>query len=69
MSSEYKVYTPEEVAKFLKIGMNQVYKLIHSNEIKFLRIGKLIRIPETYLFEYIENSICNNMRKDSSDES
>ena len=56
MSFNHEIYTPEEVSKILKIGMTQVYKLLHSGSLKHLRIGKLIRVPDIYLQEYISNA-------------
>ena len=56
MSFNHEIYTPEEVGKILKIGMNQVYKILHDGKLKSIRIGKLIRIPDIYLQEYILNN-------------
>lgn len=40
-----KVYTPEQIAKFLQLSKNTVYELINRGEIVAKRIGKVYRIP------------------------
>lgn len=40
-----KIYTPEEVAKILKVSKNTVYDLIKRGEIIAKKIGKAYRIP------------------------
>jgi excisionase family DNA binding protein len=52
-----KVYTVKEMAKALKIGYNKAYELVATGEIKSIKIGRQIRIPEKYLDEFIESKI------------
>jgi len=47
------VLTPDEAMQVLSIGKNTIYKLLQSNAIKSLKIGKLYRIPKAYLQEFI----------------
>lgn len=47
------ILTPQEVGKMLKIGLNKVYDLLRSGEIKSFKIGQKTRIPKVYLEEYI----------------
>lgn len=42
-------YTPEEVAKKLKLSITTIYNLIKSKDIPSVRIGKCFRIPESEL--------------------
>lgn len=56
-----KVYTVKEMAKELKIGYNKAYELVATGQIKSIKIGRQIRIPEKYLDEFIENSIETRM--------
>lgn len=42
-----------ELQKALHIGRNSVYRLIESNKIKTIRMGKIIRIPKPYLIDYV----------------
>jgi len=45
--------TPEEAADMLGIGMNGIYKLLNSQKIKALRIGRRWKIPKRAIQEYI----------------
>ena len=47
------VLTISQMQKALAIGKSTAYKLINSNAIKHIRIGKSIKIPKIYLVEYI----------------
>lgn len=51
-----KMYKVSEVAKILHINRNEVYNLINSGKLKAAKIGSL-KISETWLNEFIENSI------------
>lgn len=44
-----KVYTPNEVAKVLKLSDATVYKLIKDGEIIAKKFGNVYRIPESSL--------------------
>jgi excisionase family DNA binding protein len=48
------VYTPEEVAKLLKVGRTKVYELIQRGDLRSVKIGKSRRISSRALDEYIE---------------
>lgn len=52
-----KVLTVQEVASVLKVHFNTVYELVRQKKIKSIKIGRQIRIPEQYLFEFIEDEI------------
>ncbi|MBE6913818.1 MAG: helix-turn-helix domain-containing protein [Ruminococcaceae bacterium] len=45
--------TVEDVAKILGIGRNSAYSLIHSGAIRFVRIGRQLRIPKSAILEYL----------------
>lgn len=49
-------YTPEEVAKILKISKFTVYEMIKREELSAYRIGRKIRIESTDLEKYIQKS-------------
>ncbi len=49
------VLTIPQLANALNIGTNKAYQLITDNELRFIRIGKSIRIPKCWLIEYITN--------------
>ena len=47
------VLTPEEARLVLKIGKNQMYRLLKENRIKHFKVGSSIRIPKICLEQYI----------------
>lgn len=49
-------YTPEEVAKILKISKFTVYELIKRGELAAYRIGRKVRVEESDLERYKQNS-------------
>ena len=50
-----KVFTTHEICTYLQISKGQVFKLLHSGELKYFRIGRSIRITESALNEFIKN--------------
>lgn len=49
--------TPKEVKDILRIGSNQMYKLLTSGQLKSFKIGSARKIPVWCLQEFIESSI------------
>lgn len=49
MLSNFKVYTPEQVAEALQLSKNTVYNLISRGEIVAKKIGRVYRIPASSL--------------------
>lgn len=54
---EKLVYTVDETAKLLNIGMNKAYELIQQNEIPNKRVGRRILIPKQALEKWLTNSL------------
>jgi excisionase family DNA binding protein len=50
------VLTVDDLAEVLKIGHNAAYALTRSGKVRCVRIGKLIRIPQSALMEYLSSS-------------
>ena len=48
-----QAYTVEQVAKMLHIGRDKVYELLRTGQLRSLKIGKLRRITEQHLAEFI----------------
>ena len=48
-----RAYTVEQVAKMLHIGRDKVYYLLRTGQLRSLKIGKLRRITEQQLAEFI----------------
>ena len=48
-----QAYTVEQVAKMLNIGRNKVYELLRTGQLRSLKIGKLRRITDEQLAEFV----------------
>ena len=48
-----KIYSIADIMYILGISKGAAYKLIHSGELKYFRIGRSIRITESALNDYI----------------
>ena len=48
-----QAYTVEQVAKMLHIGRDKVYHLLRTGQLRSIKIGKLRRITEDQLAEFI----------------
>jgi excisionase family DNA binding protein len=48
-----QAYTVEQVAKMLHIGRDKVYQLIRTGQLRSIKIGKLRRITEEQIAEFI----------------
>lgn len=46
-------YTPEEVANKLKIDITTVYRWVKEGRLKAIRVGRLLRIPESELQRFL----------------
>ena len=56
--------TVSQVQTILHISRTTAYKMIQSNEIKSLRIGRSIRIPKDCIVDYIRTSCYNDGRNE-----
>ncbi|MCE5285619.1 MAG: helix-turn-helix transcriptional regulator [Pelosinus sp.] len=54
--SEITAYTPDEVAKLLKISRYTVYEMIKRGDLAAYRIGRKVRVAASDLDLYIKNS-------------
>lgn len=50
------ILTVKDICSLLQIGRNTAYDLIHSGAIRHIRIKNQIRIPKSYVIEYIQQS-------------
>ena len=48
-----QAYTVEQVAKLLHIGRDKVYYLLRTKQLRSIKIGKLRRITDAQLAEFI----------------
>tara|TARA_B100001250_G_scaffold79095_1_gene64972 strand:- start:1234 stop:1401 length:168 start_codon:yes stop_codon:yes gene_type:complete len=51
----YKLLTPQEVSKILKINYRKVLELIHLKKLPAIQIEKQFRIKESDLYAFIED--------------
>ncbi len=51
-----KIYTPEQAAEVLAVNRETVYKLLRSGKLKASRIGKLWRISEADLEQFMNET-------------
>ena len=48
-----QAYTVEQVAKMLHVGRDKVYELLRTGQLRSIKIGKLRRITDEQLAEFI----------------
>lgn len=51
------VLSPKDLTKILDVGKNTVYKLLTSNSIQNIKIGKNYKIPKLFLIKYLFNNL------------
>jgi excisionase family DNA binding protein len=49
--------TVDEVARHLRVSKMTVYRLIHSGELRCVRIGRSFRIPADAVNEYLNRQL------------
>jgi excisionase family DNA binding protein len=47
------VFSVDDLAEFLGIGKNSAYDLVRCGRIKSIRVGHMIRIPKSALFDFL----------------
>ena len=53
---QLQAYTVEQVAEMLHIGRDKVYFLLRTGQLRSIKIGKLRRITDQHLAEFIERT-------------
>jgi excisionase family DNA binding protein len=48
-----QAFTVEQVAEMLNVGRDKVYSLLRTGQLRSIKIGKLRRITERHLAEFI----------------
>jgi len=48
-----QAYTVEQVAEILNVGRDKVYSLLRTGQLRSIKIGKLRRITDQHLAEFI----------------
>jgi excisionase family DNA binding protein len=52
-ASEDRLYTRQEAAEHLNVTVRFVTRCVQERRIRYVRVGRMVRIPETALAEYI----------------
>ncbi|MEV0316665.1 helix-turn-helix domain-containing protein [Nonomuraea fuscirosea] len=50
-----QAYTIEQVAEMLNIGRDKVYFLLRTGQLKSIKIGKLRRITDRHLADFVSS--------------
>jgi excisionase family DNA binding protein len=51
-----EIYTPQEIADYLKVTLRTVYQWIHEGKLKSYKVGTLWRVHKSDLEEFIKQS-------------
>lgn len=58
MLEQYEtILVPEEICEILRIGQNEVYKMLKKKEIVAYKVDKTWRIPKENVIQYIKSKI------------
>ena len=52
-----ELYTPQEVAKILRVTRTTIYQHIKKGQLKAIRIGNQYRITKAQLEEYLQQNV------------
>ena len=55
MSGAVQAYTIEQVAEMLHVGRDKVYYLLRTGQLRSIKIGKLRRITDRHLAEFVNS--------------
>jgi excisionase family DNA binding protein len=61
-----QTYTVEQVADVLQIGRDKVYQLLRTGQLRSIKIGKLRRITDQHLAEFIASLEDDDTSRDGS---
>ncbi len=53
---EVSFMTVAEVAAIMRVSKMTVYRLVHGGEMEAVRVGRLFRVPENAVNEYLRQS-------------
>lgn len=57
------VLTVKETREILRIGMNSMYHILHSGELKSIKIGRIYKIKKEDVIEYINRKSKEKVKK------
>ncbi|GAB1819312.1 helix-turn-helix domain-containing protein [Herbidospora mongoliensis] len=50
-----KAYTVEQIAEILSVGRDKIYYLLRTGQLKSIKIGKLRRITDQHLADFVSS--------------
>ena len=53
--TEEEYYTPEELSKIFKVKKRTIYFWVRTGKLKAVKLGSLLRIPQSALDEFLQN--------------
>ena len=57
------VLTVKEAREILRIGMNNMYHILQSGELKSIKIGRIYKIKKENVIEYIDRKSKERIKK------
>ena len=51
------VLSVPEAAALLRIGRNAAYELVRTGQLRSIRIGRSIRVPQSAIMDYLNNQL------------
>ncbi|WP_338957098.1 helix-turn-helix domain-containing protein [Fusobacterium nucleatum] len=57
------VLTVKEAREILRIGMNSMYHILQSGELKSIKIGRIYKIKKENVIEYIDRKSKERIKK------
>jgi excisionase family DNA binding protein len=51
-----KLFTADEIARFLRISKSHTYQMIRENKISYIQLGKSIRVTSSDLQRFISDN-------------
>lgn len=53
------ILTVAEVAEYLRVDQDIIYRLVHDGDLRAVRIGRAIRIPMQEVRRYVEDQLAS----------
>ena len=57
-----RLYTREEAADALNVTLRFITRCVQERRIRYVRVGKMVRIPESALIEYVRAQSVDALR-------
>lgn len=61
------ILTVKDMQNILSVGRSKAYEILHSGDIRYIVIGRQIRIPKNNLLDYLQRQCYNSFLKSGID--